>query len=87
MPCERDKVGEYLRQGLIEELQSGCFLVKPIPTVTRQYHKVFRFDAEKGVFSCDCQGFGFRGSCSHVKAVVEWLESRKAVNAVVAAIQ
>jgi len=82
-----EKVGEYLRLGLVELLPSGCFLVKPIPTITKQYHKVFPFSASSTGFSCDCQGFQFNGSCSHVGAVVGWLESRKASCVQVAGIQ
>jgi hypothetical protein len=35
---------------------------------------VYRVKVEEGVASCECKGFGYRGSCSHVRAAIEQLE-------------
>jgi hypothetical protein len=35
---------------------------------------VYRVKVEEGVASCECKGFGYRGTCSHVRAAIEQLE-------------
>lgn len=35
---------------------------------------VYRVKVDQGVASCECKGFAYRGTCSHVRAAIEQLE-------------
>lgn len=56
---------EYVRQGLVEDLQNGSFLVHHLPRLHKDY--IVTGD------SCDCQN---PNKCSHIHAVQIYVKHR-----------
>jgi len=61
------KVRRLLYLGCIKKLASGVYIVLPIPGYNRTTYTIRQNFTE---LICNCQGFGKRKYCSHIKAVM-----------------
>ena len=70
VPHMSEKARRYVGLSLIDRVPGG-YLLRALPG-NHEDHFVW---IEKDGFHCDCQGYKYRGTCSHIEAVKLYLQN------------